>query len=153
MAVLDTHLIVHITSLQLFESMFSPDLLTNLPTGTLPLAALGASTVLLGLLALSTRKPAPNLPPGPPTKWFIGNALDVPFEQEWLIWERLKRKYGPMVTLKVFGEYIVTLNDPDLVIKLLDKRSSVSSGRPVFVLSGKMSVRSPLERMDSDTPW
>jgi hypothetical protein len=119
--------------------------LSMFPTGAFPLVTLiGVSAALLGYFALSTRKQTPNLPPGPPAKWLIGNALDVPFEQEWVGWERLKRKYGPIVTLKVFGELIVTLNDPDLIVKLFEKRSSVASGRPIFVLAGQMYLRSEM---------
>jgi Cytochrome P450 len=115
--------------------------LLELPVDTLSLAALGASTVLLSLFALNKWKtPNPKLPPGPPRKWIIGNALDVPTEQEWIGWDRLKREYGPLVSLKVFGQLIVEINDPQMVIQLLEKRSSVTSGRPTFVLSGKMSV-------------
>jgi hypothetical protein len=90
---------------------------------------------------LSTWKPAPSkLPPGPPGKWIIGNALDIPTEQEWLGWDRLRRGYGPLVTLKVFGQLIVEVGDPRMITQLLEKRSSISSGRPIFVLSGQMSV-------------
>jgi hypothetical protein len=113
----------------------------DFPVGTLSLAALGVSTLLLSLFALNTWKtPNARLPPGPPGKWIIGNALDVPTEQEWVGWDRLKREYGPFVSLKVFGQLIVELNDPQMVIQLLEKRSSISSGRPIFVLSGQMSV-------------
>jgi hypothetical protein len=37
--------------------------------------------------------------PGPPGRWIIGNAPDIPREKEWVAHEKLRRQYGmPMTT-------------------------------------------------------
>jgi cytochrome P450 len=112
---------------------------TTLVDASLPLAALGGSAVLVCLFALNKWK-APKRPPGPPGNWIIGNALDVPIGQEWLGWDRLRREYGNIVYLHLFGRSIVLLSDPQMIIRLLEKRSSITSDRPELVVAGKTSV-------------
>lgn len=48
---------------------------------------------------------------------------------------RLMSLIGPIVCLTMFGKRVVMLNDPLLVMQLLEKRSSATSDRPQLVLS------------------
>ncbi|OOF98995.1 hypothetical protein ASPCADRAFT_513115 [Aspergillus carbonarius ITEM 5010] len=59
------------------------------------------------------KAPAP-LPPGPPPKPIIGNLQDLP----------------PPGSVTVFGQTIVILNEPEVALELLEKRSALHSSRP-----------------------
>ncbi|KAK7046325.1 O-methylsterigmatocystin oxidoreductase [Favolaschia claudopus] len=75
-------------------------------------------------------------PPGPRGWPIIGNLLDMPTEFEWLHWERFKDIYGPVSGTTVLGKDIVILNTLEACNEMLDKRSSVYSGRPIMPFAG-----------------
>ncbi|OOF95350.1 hypothetical protein ASPCADRAFT_207823 [Aspergillus carbonarius ITEM 5010] len=85
------------------------------------------------LKSFLTRKklPAP-LPPGPKPSPFIGNLRDLPSpgEHDWLHWYKHKELYGPISSVTVFGETLIILNDAQLAVELLEKRSVIYSDRP-----------------------
>ncbi|KAL5532092.1 hypothetical protein ACEPAF_5656 [Sanghuangporus sanghuang] len=85
-------------------------------------------------------RPKYPLPPGPKPKPIIGNLLDIPKpdEKEWIHWAKHKELYGPISSVTVFGQTIVILNDLQIAIDLLDKKSSIFSERPVLVFAGIM---------------
>lgn len=74
----------------------------------------------------------PPLPPGPWRKPIIGNLLDLPRpdEQDWQHWLRHKKLFGPISSLSVLGKTIIILNDAQLAVQLLEKRSAIYSLRP-----------------------
>lgn len=74
------------------------------------------------------------LPPGPKGLLLVGNVKDLPppGKQEYLHWLELKHAYGPISSLTVFGQTIVIIHDRNMAIELMDKRSSIHSGRPVM---------------------
>ncbi|CAI7648233.1 unnamed protein product [Penicillium palitans] len=100
------------------------------------------STLWLGLLVafgfwivttLRGRKRYPfPLPPGPKQKPIIGNLKDLPTpdQQDWMHWLKHKELYGPISSLTVLDKHVIILNDANLAVQLLEKRSSIHSGRP-----------------------
>ncbi|RAL12933.1 cytochrome P450 monooxygenase fmaG [Aspergillus homomorphus CBS 101889] len=80
-----------------------------------------------------TRKklPAP-LPPGPKQKPLIGNLLDLPPSggQDWVHWYKFKELYGPISSIRVLGETFIIINEAQIAVDLLEKRSAIHSSRP-----------------------
>ncbi|KAJ7215332.1 hypothetical protein GGX14DRAFT_328727, partial [Mycena pura] len=71
-------------------------------------------------------------PPGPRGWPIIGNLFGVPTEFEWLHWATYKGIYGAVSYTTVFGKEIVILNTLGEGNDMLDKRSSIYSGRPTM---------------------
>lgn len=69
-------------------------------------------------------------PPGPGGLPYIGAVLSMPKEKEWITYTLWKRKYGPIVDLRVLGQNIVILNTSELASELLNNRSGIYSDRP-----------------------
>ncbi|KIJ57163.1 hypothetical protein M422DRAFT_238752 [Sphaerobolus stellatus SS14] len=72
------------------------------------------------------------MPPGPPRKFIIGNAFDMPVRRAWETYESWAKNYGDLVSLKVFGLNILILNSRQMTHELFDKRSSIYSDRPLL---------------------
>ncbi|KAJ5642476.1 hypothetical protein N7490_006476, partial [Penicillium lividum] len=70
-------------------------------------------------------------PPGPRRRTIIGNLRDLPGadEQDWQHWLKHKELYGPISSLTVLGKHIIILNDAQLAVQLLEKRSAIYSSR------------------------
>ncbi|KAJ7286437.1 cytochrome P450 [Mycena rebaudengoi] len=77
-------------------------------------------------------------PPGPRGWPIIGNLLDVPAEFEWRYWARLGEIYGPISYASILGKEIVILNSLEACRDLLEKRSSIYSGRPTMPFAGEI---------------
>ncbi|KAG8815407.1 hypothetical protein FRC17_000728 [Serendipita sp. 399] len=104
-------------------------------------AVVYGTTVLAALLVAKSiwGSKSPGKPiPGPPRLPLIGNALDMPMDQEWLAYEKWKRKYGDIVALDVLGQQVVVLNTPEYIHELMEKRAATSSGRMHFNMCGKL---------------
>ncbi|KAI1127531.1 cytochrome P450 monooxygenase [Nemania abortiva] len=82
------------------------------------------------------KKTRGNLPPGPRGLPLLGNIRDLPpkGEREWEHWLKHKDIYGPISSITVLGTTMVILHSPELALELLEKRSSIYSSRPKFVL-------------------
>ncbi|OJJ77731.1 hypothetical protein ASPBRDRAFT_36992 [Aspergillus brasiliensis CBS 101740] len=100
---------------------------------------LSIASLLVGLLSayffyvlLRPKKASAPLPPGPPPKPIIGNLNDLPppGSKDWKHWLDHKGKYGPISSITVFGQTLVVLNDPDMALEMLEKRSAKHSSRP-----------------------
>ncbi|KJA26914.1 hypothetical protein HYPSUDRAFT_1036249 [Hypholoma sublateritium FD-334 SS-4] len=78
------------------------------------------------------------LPPGPP-KWpVLGHYLDFPSSAEWESFHSWSKEYkSDIIHLNVFGVSIVILNSVKTISDLMEKRSSIYSGRPKFTLINK----------------
>ncbi|KAF7369676.1 O-methylsterigmatocystin oxidoreductase [Mycena venus] len=77
-------------------------------------------------------------PPGPRGWPIIGNLFGVPTEFEWLHWSTYKELYGAVSYTTVLGKEIVILNTLEACNDMLDKRSSVYSGRPIMPFAGEI---------------
>ncbi|KAK8130575.1 cytochrome P450 oxidoreductase [Apiospora kogelbergensis] len=100
--------------------------------------ALAISTLmflLLACIALGYGHRGANYPPGPPTKLILGNALDFPNDYLQYKFSEWARKYGDVVSLKVFHQTIISINSPSLMRELLERRSVTSSNRPKNTLT------------------
>ena len=78
------------------------------------------------------------LPPGPRRWPIIGNLFDLPKGYDWLYWAKHKELYGPISSITVMGTNIIIVNDIDIVLDLLDKRSAIYSDRPQLTMAGEL---------------
>ncbi|KAH9852971.1 CyP450 monooxygenase [Lenzites betulinus] len=92
------------------------------------------SFALIVFLALRKRSRIP-IPPGPPGLPLLGNALDIPVTQSWLVYRELAYKYGDVMALQAFGQTVVVLSSLAAAEDLFDKRSGIYSDRPESTLA------------------
>lgn len=79
------------------------------------------------------------MPPGPFPLPLFGNFFDIPNEKPWIKWEQMAKEYdNPMLTLWNGRRPIIVCNDIWTISDLLDKRASIYSSRPHFVVMGDM---------------
>ncbi|KAJ3965802.1 cytochrome P450 [Lentinula raphanica] len=71
------------------------------------------------------------LPPGPKKLPFLGNSLDMPSSFQWNTFSRWAEQFNSdILHLEVAGGDYIILNSHEAATDLLDKRSSIYSGRP-----------------------
>ncbi|OJJ46795.1 hypothetical protein ASPZODRAFT_97356 [Penicilliopsis zonata CBS 506.65] len=121
-------------------------------------ASFTATLVVLSILTILQKKKSLRLPPGPPRRFIVGNLKDLPKpdQQEWHHWMKHKELYGPISSLSVLGKCIIILNDYQLAIQLLEKRSVYHSSRPQQTFADMSgwdnvlgSVRDPVQLRDT----
>ncbi|KAF9463358.1 cytochrome P450 [Collybia nuda] len=93
--------------------------------------------ILYGAYRLLTT-PRPHYPPGPKPAPVIGNILQISPEHPELLFQRWASKFGDLVYLHILGHPMIVLSNLDVVRDLLDKRSSIYSDRPRFVLFSEL---------------
>ncbi|KAI4720577.1 cytochrome P450 [Aureobasidium sp. EXF-10727] len=93
-------------------------------SGVILIFALGACY----LLGLGSRPK--NFPPGPPTLPIIGNLHQLPDKDEYLLFTKWAKKYGPIYSIMVGSQALIVLSSVEVVKDLLDKRSAIYSDRP-----------------------
>ncbi|EHK18434.1 uncharacterized protein TRIVIDRAFT_47601 [Trichoderma virens Gv29-8] len=96
-----------------------------------PWVVFGLGTLVLFLWRLNKigRRPK-NYPPGPPTLPLIGNLHLMPKKNAHLQFQRWAEEYGPVYSLMLGTKVAIVLSSDVAVKDLLDKRSSIYSGRP-----------------------
>ncbi|KAL8292083.1 hypothetical protein RQP46_001549 [Phenoliferia psychrophenolica] len=103
------------------------------------------------LLAIWPRKAA-NLPPGPTPTFFVGNRNQVPGEKPWRWFRDLNLQYGPVVYLQMGQTPTIVLGTAQAAWDLLEKKSSIYSSRPRFIM-GQMQKASdtyrPIQSLES----
>ncbi|THH14868.1 hypothetical protein EW146_g5522 [Bondarzewia mesenterica] len=84
------------------------------------------------------------LPPGP-TSWpLIGNAADLPREQERWTFAEWRDKWavirvtGGIIHISAFGQRIMIVNNGRVAYEMLVKKSSIYSGRSVQEMAGRL---------------
>lgn len=92
------------------------------------LLVLAALAVLLLLVPVGRR--AKSLPPGPPTRPFIGNLHQLPKTGAHYKFTEWARTYGGVFSLKLGPATAVVITDRRLVKQLLDKKGNIYSNRP-----------------------
>lgn len=101
------------------------------------ISAVALGLYLLKRLITRRRFPAP-LPPGPRGLPLIGNAADMPTEEQWLKFDELGKRYGNLIYLDVFGQPILILNAATDAFALLSHNRSKTSDRPTIVFAGEI---------------
>ncbi|KAJ5378228.1 uncharacterized protein N7496_005637 [Penicillium cataractarum] len=101
---------------------------------------LGAALIYMITAVLSRKKTPGPLPPGPVGKPIVGNISDLPPPgvQDWAHWLKHKELYGPISSVTVLGQTIVIINDNEIAMELLSKRSAIHSSRPNLVFASQM---------------
>ncbi|VUC32686.1 unnamed protein product [Clonostachys rosea] len=95
----------------------------------------GIAVTLGSLLVFQQRRrkrPAAPLPPGPRPLPLVGNIFDLPTDKipEYKHWAKHRDKYGPITSVTVLGLSIVVLNDKQIAVDILDKKSLQTGSRP-----------------------
>ncbi|KAI0754760.1 cytochrome P450 [Daedaleopsis nitida] len=85
------------------------------------------------LYELKARSRGLPVPPGPTPLPFIGNLLDLPKSHPWRTYRDYSRQYGKIISLNAMGQRVVVIDDPDVAVELLEKRSAIYSSRPQSV--------------------
>ncbi|KAI5806620.1 cytochrome P450 [Peziza echinospora] len=76
-------------------------------------------------------------PPGPIPIPILGNKWELPLRKPWYKLKQWTDKYGSIVTVWTGRRPTIVIGDPKVASDLLDKRSSIYSSRPRFVIMGK----------------
>ena len=76
-----------------------------------------------------------NLPPGPRRLPLIGNLHQAPDKVPWRTYEQWTKKYGPIFSLQYGLNTVIMLGTHESARDLLEKRSSIYSGRPRLVMA------------------
>ncbi|KAJ7212663.1 cytochrome P450 [Mycena pura] len=85
------------------------------------------------------RRKTPPLPPGPRGLPFVGNVLDIPSENHWIKFTELGAIWGDILSLRVFGQTIIIINNVEIAEDLLDAHGANFSDRPVLQMAGELS--------------
>ncbi|KIM77529.1 hypothetical protein PILCRDRAFT_825308 [Piloderma croceum F 1598] len=74
------------------------------------------------------------LPPGPAGLPLVGNVLNFPKMNSWLVAAQWRKEYGDLVYMQILGNRVIFANTYETAIDLLDKRSLIYSNRPRFTM-------------------
>ncbi|KAJ3762520.1 cytochrome P450 [Lentinula raphanica] len=76
------------------------------------------------------------LPPGPRGLPILGNILQLTSTpQLWLLFDKMKAQYGPIMSLTLAGQNIVVLNTKAAALELMERRSANYSDRPASIVA------------------
>ncbi|KAF7341315.1 O-methylsterigmatocystin oxidoreductase [Mycena venus] len=95
---------------------------------------LGAATAFLSFFHRLRRSNSISLPPGPPRDPLIGHLRYIPSTNRAAVFHEWAKIYGDIIYLDVLGNPMIVLNTEKVAVDLLNKRSSIYSDRPRFIL-------------------
>ena len=121
------------------------------------LLVFGVLTFFLFILVTKLKYRSLPLPPGPRGWPILGSFFEMPDSFEWLHWSKFKGMYGeyiilhsivtiqkdvlvigPVSSVTVLGKRVILLNSLKSCVDILEKKSSVSSGRPRMPFAGEL---------------
>ncbi|KAJ7651442.1 cytochrome P450 [Mycena rosella] len=97
--------------------------------------------VLLTITFVWHRKstaPARYLPPGPRPVPILGNVLDLTAKELWLVATKWAAQFGDVVHVHIMGQRLIFLSSPEATMELLDRKGSIYSDKPPFVMAGEL---------------
>ncbi|EXJ68791.1 uncharacterized protein A1O5_07722 [Cladophialophora psammophila CBS 110553] len=116
--------------------------------------AVSAAAAGLVYIYLFVGRRGRHYPDGPPTLPLIGNLHQLPRKGAHFKFTELAKTYGGMFSLKLGTGTAVVLTDRRIIRELLDKKSSISSNRPVsFVSQNIITGGDHLLVMDYGARW
>ncbi|KAH7928202.1 cytochrome P450 [Leucogyrophana mollusca] len=75
------------------------------------------------------------LPPGPQPLPLVGNLFALDRARPWLTYTEWGKRYGELVTVRLFGKVYIIVNSAKVAKALIDRHSAVYSDRPVIATS------------------
>ncbi|KEP52059.1 O-methylsterigmatocystin oxidoreductase [Rhizoctonia solani 123E] len=123
-----------------------------------PSVLITSACMLLGYLAwLKLRSRQLPLPPGPPSYPIIGQLLSMPRSSEGRAFMDMSTKLNSdIISYTFFGKTVIVLNSNKVAHDLLEKRSSIHSGRfcaPMIASPNLMNMKDFLAFMDTNELW
>ncbi|KAK4944566.1 hypothetical protein LTR10_016000 [Elasticomyces elasticus] len=121
----------------------------------MPVFLLASITLVVGLLIYALAfvgRRGRNFPDGPPTLPILGNLHQLPTHKPYLQFTEWARKYGGMYSLKLGPGTVVVLTDRRIIKQLMDKNASVSSNRPVSLVTQDLITQGDHMLMMDNTP-
>lgn len=110
-----------------------------------------ACILLIGFVVVAHRRRRSSRPPGPPGLPIIGNILDVIGPDLWETSQEWEKEHGVfdnslsasadnllvggIIFLDIIGTPIVIINDYEIAVELLEKRSSIYSSRSTLPMT------------------
>lgn len=116
---------------------------------TLLAAAAAVFTYFAGSWVLSNRR-SKDFPPGPPTAWILGNALQIPLHKAFLKFHEWKDAYGDIIGLKIGPQNMVILSSAEHVRELFEKRGAIYSDRPQPYITSSLITPGAILFMKND---
>ncbi|KAJ3882853.1 cytochrome P450 [Lentinula edodes] len=114
----------------------------------------GVTALTLLVLHLVLARNRKHLPPGPRGLPILGNVLELATaSQIWLIFDRWKYQYGPIMYLNMAGKNIVVLNTQAAATELLERRSANYSDRPKNVVAEYLGSQLSMPFARYGKPW
>ncbi|KAJ7302115.1 cytochrome P450 [Mycena albidolilacea] len=86
------------------------------------------------LVILCKKQRSAILPPGPPGDPLVGHLLRMPATDSALIFHEWSKTYGEVMHLEVLGRTMIILDSYRAAVDILDKRGSIYSDRPKFIV-------------------
>ncbi|KAJ8507512.1 hypothetical protein ONZ45_g10135 [Pleurotus djamor] len=106
---------------------------------SLPLALFLIITVVIFSRSFHRRVPALPLPPSPAKVPVVGNLLVAPIKRQWDKYATWSKEFGSdVIHLRVLGTSIIVLNSYESAHEILNRRSALSSSRPVSIMLNKL---------------
>ncbi|KAF9645502.1 cytochrome P450 [Thelephora ganbajun] len=113
------------------------------------------TAIVLALVRKKWTSRNPPYPPGPKGYPIIGNLLDFPGNPIWEGFARMAKEYNTdLLHLDVMGSHLVVLNNSDVAIDLLERRSVIYADRPRLpMVSELMGCSWALPMMPYGNAW
>ncbi|KAF4603113.1 hypothetical protein EYR38_003518 [Pleurotus pulmonarius] len=86
----------------------------------------------------------PFLPPGPPTRFLLGNVQDIPRTLPFVQLTRWAAEYGELVSLKILNQTMIVVNSGPAVKEIMDKQGVFSGNRPQAYLIKRAEGEYPI---------